>query len=113
MFLFLYGSLRDRRTLARRAGAPALPRHLRPARLSGYARAPAEGGRFTTLVPHRAATVEGVLLSVGFDSLRRLVAYEGPDWRLTKVRPIGPRGRVLAHAFIAPPRARRTIHERG
>lgn len=113
MLLFLYGSLRDRRTLARRAGAPALPRCLRPARLAGFDRALAEGGRFTTLVPHRAATVEGVLAPLGFDSLRRLIAYEGRGWHLTKVRPIGPRGRVLAHAFIAPPRAHRTIHERG
>ncbi len=113
MLLFLYGSLRDRRTLARRAGAPALPRRLRPARLAGFSRRPAAGGRFTTLVPARTATVEGVLLPLGFQSLRRLIAYEGRAWHLTKVHPIGPRGRVLAHAFIAPPRSRCTIHERG
>jgi hypothetical protein len=45
--------------------------------------------------------VPGALLDVGAVALRRLTAYEGPRYRLTRVVVATPRGKIAAWTWIA------------
>jgi gamma-glutamylcyclotransferase (GGCT)/AIG2-like uncharacterized protein YtfP len=106
MRLFLYGTLLDADRLARLGGDPGLPARLRPAALRGFRRVAGAGG-YPTLVPDRAARVEGAVLDVPAGALRRLQAYEGPRYRLTPVRAETAAGPVAAFAWIAGAATRR------
>ena len=101
MLLFLYGTLLDPRVLARQSGERGLARRLRPARLEGYARAGLRGTRYPTLVRRPGAETPGAVLRAGPAALRRLAAYEGPQYRLVPVRVETPRGPARARAWMA------------
>lgn len=100
--LFLYGTLLDPRVLARRSGERKLARRLLPARLDGHARAGLRGTPFPTLVRRPGAQTPGAVLRAGPAALRRLAAYEGPQYRLVPVRVETRRRPVRAKAWVAP-----------
>ncbi len=96
--LFVYGTLLDPSLVMRVTGQPA---RLVPASLGGYRRVRLRGTPYPTLRRARDA-VAGALLSANAASFRRLHAYEGPRYRLTRVRPIAGGKAVNALAWIAP-----------
>ncbi len=96
--LFVYGTLLDPLLVTRLTGQPA---QLELAHLDGYRRVQLRGTPYPTLRRARDA-VAGALLSADAVSLRRLHAYEGPRYRLTRVRPIAGGKAVNALAWIAP-----------
>ena len=100
MRLFVYGTLLDPALLARLTGRPAL---LRPALLDGFRRVRLRGTPYPTLV-RGFGTVRGALLHADQRGFRRLHRYEGPRYRLIRLRarPIGGRTTVAAFAWIAP-----------
>jgi gamma-glutamylcyclotransferase (GGCT)/AIG2-like uncharacterized protein YtfP len=101
--LFLYGTLLDRRRLARISGDPRLARATRPATLNGHARVRCRGTPYPTLIP-AAAAVAGRLLRPTPAALRRLAAYEGPLYRLIPVTVATPGGPRRARAWCVPRR---------
>lgn len=106
MLLFLYGSLRDPAVLAARAGTPGLRRGPPPpgAVARGWRRAALPGSRYPTLVRAPSAAAAGILARVSAPALGRLSAYEGPRYRLARlrVRVDGTPRPVRAAAWIAP-----------
>ena len=102
MRVFLYGTLLDPATLAARSGDPALPARCRPAVLHGWRRVALAGTPYPTLRPHHSAHTPGLLADIGPAALRRLTAYEGPAYRLTRVVVATEQGDSVAHAWIAP-----------
>lgn len=102
MLLFLYGTLLNAGILDRRAGQPGLHRRLRPARLRDFARLRLRGTPYPTLAPRPGAVTEGAVLRAGPIARHRLVAYEGPDYRLVPVRVETGRGPCRARAWMAP-----------
>ena len=101
MRLFLYGTLLDPATLAVRGGMAALPRRLRPATLAGWRRVALRGTRYPTLRRERGARVHGAVLDVPAAALKRLAAYEGTRYRLTRVVVVTPNGKTAAQTWIA------------
>jgi len=99
--VFLYGTLLDPAILAARAGR----RRLRgvPATLPGWKRVALRRQPYPTLIRARRQSVRGLVVTLFGAPLRRLRAYEGAAYRLRPVRPLGPRGRVAALAWIAAP----------
>jgi hypothetical protein len=55
--------------------------------------------------------VSGVVVDVRADVLRRLAAYEGPRYRLTRVVVRTATGKTAAYAWIAPGGTRRPWRE--
>jgi gamma-glutamylcyclotransferase (GGCT)/AIG2-like uncharacterized protein YtfP len=104
MQLFLYGTLLDPRRLAARAGNPALPLRAAPAVLRGWRRVAAAGARYPTLARDPKGEVAGAVLAVPAAAVARLQAYEGPEYRLVRMRVCArAAGRpVAAYAWIAP-----------
>ena len=100
MRLFLYGTLMDPAMLARRSGDASLPARCVPAFLPGWRRVGLRGGRWPTL-RQGGAGVTGLVVDVPAAALRRLAAYEGPAYRLTRVVVSGPAGRTPAWTWIA------------
>jgi len=98
--LFLYGTLLDRRTLARRSGDPGLPRRLRPAVLHGYRRVAFRGTPYPTLIPCPSGRVHGALLRPAPPALAALRRYEGPCYRLVPLRVVTPHGPVRARGWV-------------
>jgi gamma-glutamylcyclotransferase (GGCT)/AIG2-like uncharacterized protein YtfP len=103
VIVFVYGTLLDHDVLARVSGEPALPRHLRPARLEGWRRVYLRGTPYPTLVEATGGVVEGAVLRPGPTALRRLSAYEGSAYALTPVTVLTARGPLRAQAWIADP----------
>ena len=99
MRLFFYGTLLDPALLRRLTGRPAM---LQPAVLHGFRRVRLRGTPYPTLAPGRG-TVFGALYVADRAALRRLNAYEGPRYRLWRVRPrvAGRRDPVEARTWIA------------
>jgi gamma-glutamylcyclotransferase (GGCT)/AIG2-like uncharacterized protein YtfP len=102
MRVFLYGTLLDPATLAACSGDPRLPARSRVATLHGWRRVELAGTSYATLRPGRGAHTPGVVVDVGPAALRRLSAYEGPAYRLTRVVVATEQGETGAHAWIAP-----------
>lgn len=100
MDCFFYGTLRDpdvREAVLGRAAAA------RPARLDGHALRRIDGTPYPAVVPVRGCSVAGDLVRLhGSAALRRLLAYEGADYRLSArlVRPVQG-GVMRAHLFVA------------
>ena len=102
MRLFVYGTLLDARTLATRGGEPLLETRVVRATLAGWRRVALRGGRYPTLRRHRGGRVPGALVAASARALARLVAYEGPVYRLVRVVVEAPNGRTPAYTWIAP-----------
>lgn len=100
MRLFVYGTLLDPELVTRLTGEPAM---LRPATLAGFRRTYLRGTPYPTLAPAHGA-VHGAVLVASRRGFRRLHVYEGPRYRLVRVRPrpAGRRASVTALAWIAP-----------
>ncbi|WP_309228528.1 gamma-glutamylcyclotransferase family protein [Roseomonas sp. KE2513] len=104
MPLFLYGTLLDRRILARRSGDPRLPRTMRPAVLHDHARVFFRGTPYPTLVPQPGGRVEGALIRPVPAALAALRRYEGATYRLIPVRVQSRQGWRQARAWMVPQR---------
>jgi gamma-glutamylcyclotransferase (GGCT)/AIG2-like uncharacterized protein YtfP len=100
--LFLYGTLLDPDTLARRGGTSAVRTRLVAATLHGWKRVKMHDGRYPTLRRDRTGSVCGAVVTVRAQMLVRLAAYEGPAYRLTRVVVDTPNGKTAAYAWIAP-----------
>lgn len=101
--VFLYGTLLDRRVLARRSGDRRLARRrLMPATLPGHRRVVLRATPYPTLVRDPRHAVRGLLLRPTVDTLRRLAAYEGPPYRLAPVRVTTAHGPRRVRAWITP-----------
>jgi len=100
--LFLYGTLLDPVVWARRAGIPG---RVTPATLRGWRRVCLRASPYPTL--RRGGSVAGVVRDVSAATLRRLTAYEGPRYRLTRVVVATPRGKTAAWTWIAAAATRR------
>ena len=107
MRLFLYGTLLDPAVWARRAGTLG---RTTPATLSGWRRVCLRASPYPTL--RRGGSVAGQVRDVSAATLRRLVAYEGPRYRLTRVVVATPRGNTAAWTWIAAAATRRPWEER-
>ena len=97
MRLFLYGTLLDPLRMASCAGRPVV---LTPARLAGWRRVAMKGGRYPTLVRARDA-VAGAVATVDAATLRRLMAYEGPQYTFRRLAVATGRGKSVAGVWIA------------
>jgi gamma-glutamylcyclotransferase (GGCT)/AIG2-like uncharacterized protein YtfP len=102
MRLFLYGTLLDARTLASRGGQAGAASRFVPASLPGWQRVALRNGRYPTLRRHRTGVVHGALFVAPARMLARLTAYEGSDYRLTRVVVRTTNGKTAAHTWIAP-----------
>ncbi|HUB12774.1 MAG TPA: gamma-glutamylcyclotransferase family protein [Acetobacteraceae bacterium] len=111
MRLFLYGTLLDPVTLARRSGDPAAPARCFAATLHGWRRVASPGGRFPTLRRQRRGAVDGVVVDVDAAAMRRLSAYEGDAYRLLSVVVETTTGKSAAKVWIAPGGTRRPWKE--
>jgi Gamma-glutamyl cyclotransferase, AIG2-like len=85
MRLFLYGTALDPRILARRSGDPALPQRCQHAVLRGWRRVTLAHTRWPTLRRCAKAATAGKIVIAGAAALRRLAAYEGPEYRLQRL----------------------------
>ena len=66
-------------------GRRVAPRALLPARLHGWRRSSVEGFSFPLVLRRRGQSVEGVVVErISSADLRRLVAYEGEDYGLSR-----------------------------
>jgi len=101
MRLFLYGTLLGDRKLG-----PSVP-----ATLTGWRRVALRGTRYPTLRRDRQGAVTGAVVDVPAPVLRRLVAYEGPTYRLARVVVQTAAGKTAAHTWIAPGGTRRAWRE--
>lgn len=96
--LFLYGTLLDPAVLARFGGRP---RTARPGWAAGWRRVRFRGTPYPTLLagPGR---VQGLLLRPAPAVFARLLAYEGPCYRLHPLRVMARRGPLWARAWLVP-----------
>ena len=102
MRLFVYGTLLSPPVLARRSGAP-LPRcRPTPATLRGWRRVALRGTPWPTVRRQRGARTPSLLIDVTAAALRRLNAWEGPAYRLTRVVVATSTGNSAAMIWIAP-----------
>jgi len=113
MLLFLYGTLFDTKTLASHGGHVGLATRLVPVSLPGWRRVALREGRYPTLRRHRTGIVYGALLVAPARVLARLAAYEGSDYRLTRVVVRATTGKTAAHTWIAPGGTRLPWNARG
>jgi gamma-glutamylcyclotransferase (GGCT)/AIG2-like uncharacterized protein YtfP len=104
MRLFLYGTLLSPARLARHAGPGLTPT---PATLRAHRRVHLRGTPYPTLTPAFRAHTTGAIVDVPAQALRRLKAYEGDRYRLTRVAVTTARGQTAAFAWIAPAATRR------
>ena len=101
MRLFLYGTLLSDPGLGPRT----------PATLKGWQRVVLRGSDYPTLRRNRGCAVSGAIVQVSGRVLGRLIAYEGPRYRLTRVVVQRASGNTAAHAWIAPGGTRRPWRE--
>jgi hypothetical protein len=97
---FFYGTLRDPDVVAavlgrRPAAAPE------PAEVQGWRAAPVTGASYPVLVPDPGYTATGVLLGgLTPADIRRLVAYEGPGYRMAGITVARTGDMVEAQVFL-------------
>lgn len=102
MRLFFYGTLRDSDVRARVLGRHTAALHFIDAVAPGFRAMFAAGRDFPVLVPGHGAKAPGLLVS-GFTrrGLRRLIAYEGGDYRLGRIRVVVAGHKpVVARVFL-------------
>lgn len=112
MRLFLYGTLLDPATLARRSGEQDLSARCVAATLRGWQRVALPDARWPTLQLDRGGEVRGAVVDVGAAAARRLAAYEGDAYRLVPVVVKTANATIAAHVWIAPGGTRRPWHPR-
>jgi gamma-glutamylcyclotransferase (GGCT)/AIG2-like uncharacterized protein YtfP len=105
--VFVYGTLLDAATLARRSGDAALSRRCRPATLRGWRRVALPHVPWPTLRRARGDVVTGAVLDATAAAAQRLAAYEGSAYRLLPVVVATATGKIAARAWIAPGGTRR------
>jgi gamma-glutamylcyclotransferase (GGCT)/AIG2-like uncharacterized protein YtfP len=93
--LFVYGTL-----VGRLSGVPA--------ELRGWRLVALRGGRYPTLRRAFGGRVRGEVARANAATLRRLVAYEGPRYRLVRVAVATARGKTAAFAWISAERTLRS-----
>jgi gamma-glutamylcyclotransferase (GGCT)/AIG2-like uncharacterized protein YtfP len=99
MILFLYGTLLDAQTLARRGGVAGLGGMT--ATLTGWRRVTVRHTRYPTLRRARGQAVTGRVVRVPAAAMRRLTAYEGPSYRLMRLVVVTQTGAVAAWTWVA------------
>lgn len=107
MRFFFYGTLLD--TELRRAVLGRMARRLSPtpATLEGFEARIAAGRRYPLAIRRRGAVLSGIVMTLPRRAARRIIAYEGPEYRCVRraVRLAG--GAALSAAvFLASGRAR-------
>jgi Gamma-glutamyl cyclotransferase, AIG2-like len=100
--MFLYGTLLEPATLAARSGEPATPARCQAASLTGWTRVRLGRTPWPTLARERGGLVPGAIVPVTAAAARRLAAYEGPAYRLTRVTVHAGVRPLPAWAWIAP-----------
>lgn len=107
MRFFFYGTLLNPALLARVLGRRVAPRALVPARLYGWRRAAAQGVSYPIVLRRRGQSVSGIVLEgASRADRRRLFAYEGEDYCLSRAAAAMGDGRVLS-VFLFTPRSGR------
>jgi hypothetical protein len=88
VLIFLYRSLRDPVLLGQIAGDPRIGLTMRPARLPGWSRVHigAWRARYASVVRCPGSEVVGHVARLTAQARLRLTAYEGPAYRLRRVR---------------------------
>ena len=99
---FFYGTLCDAEVRARVLGAAAAGLELVPAVAPGWRAVYACGRAYPVLVPGRGDAAPGVLArSLDRDGVRRLIAYEGAGYRVSRVTVrLADDSRVAAGVFL-------------
>lgn len=108
MRFFFYGTLLDADLRHAVLGRVSGCLQGAPAELPGYEARLAAGRRYPLAVPRRGAALPGIVVALPHRrAVARLVAYEGPEYRLARcsVRLASGR-RVTAAVFLAKGRAR-------
>jgi hypothetical protein len=105
MILFVYGTLLDCDLLRAVLGRPPPNGGGESARLPGFRRVVVAGRTYPTLIRRTGGWVAGRLLAgLGREDWRRLVRYEGRDYRLRRMSVRRADGRlVAAHLFLCHP----------
>lgn len=101
--LFFYGTLRDAEVRCAVTGRD-IP--VETAWLPGFRCVPVRGRSYPMLIPDRQGRAEGVLAQdVGPAALRRLIGYEGPEYRLATATTVFKAGAlpVKARLFMTRP----------
>ena len=98
MLIFVYGTLLDPARLRRFTGR-ATP--CETAFLDGYRRVRLRHATYPTLRKAFRESVTGGVIQVNADALRRLIAYEGPRYRLARVAVRRGWGKTAAFVWIA------------
>lgn len=105
MRFFFYGTLCDGDVLRLVLGYRPSSRQCRSATLSGYRRRQAAGRSYPILLPTPAGQVRGLLFTARSSrDLRRLVAYEGPEYITRGCRVRADHAAGLHHALVFLPR---------
>lgn len=95
---FFYGTLMDVDVLNAVADNPFGPEDLLPARLDGWRRVAVREARYPALVPAEGRSCDGVVVeNIDGRMERRLVHYEGPQYRQAAIE-------VTVHGKIKPAR---------
>jgi hypothetical protein len=85
--LFVFGTLLDPVTRARVLGRPLRPSETVPALLEGCERVQGRGRHYPVLIRDPGGIVDGLLLlKLSARERARLKVYEGPEYRLTRIR---------------------------
>lgn len=106
MRFFFYGTLCDGDVLRLVLGYRPSPRQCRAATLTGYRRRQAAGRTYPVLLPAPTGRVRGLLFTARSASdLRRLVAYEGPEYITRSCLVRADRAAGLHRARVFLPRA--------
>lgn len=100
MRFFFYGTLLDHDVMALVLGRRLPPIAFAPAALAGHARRRAKGVSFPIIVHQRSGKVNGaVVRGLSARDVARLVAYEGPSYRVVPLRVRTPAGSATVSVF--------------
>jgi hypothetical protein len=98
---FFFGTLMDRDLLGRVCGRAVEERQIEAATIAGFRRTGVVGRHYPILVKDAGARTSGILVR-GLDASagRRLIAYEGPNYRLEPVIVTDSAGRATESAVF-------------
>jgi hypothetical protein len=103
MRFFFFGTLMDPEVRRLVIGRDLVEGQTEAALLARFRRVHVAKRDYPMLVPYSAGRVEGILAhDVGADAVRRLIAFEGAEYRLVSVLVADPRGHLVsAAAFLS------------